>query len=220
METRAHIAKKIREFRTQKLKISAQKLAELLVQPLSGKTISSWENNRTQPDAERLIQLCRAFNEPISAFYPEEYSRVSDSSNGHYADVAVYGSIAAGKPLAIIPIEDTRPIPTEMHRKYPEGFFLKVDGESMNNVLPNGSFALIDPSQTYPTDNGAYALCLNQDDATIKRIRTLENGYELLPDSKDPTFRPIVFDYADADSNEIMIIGRVVWMMLPFDWAI
>jgi len=220
MEARTFIAGKIREFRTAKLGISAATLGSLLVPERSGKTISSWERERTQPDADTMTQLCRIFDEPISAFYPQECSKTSDGGNGYYAEVALYGSIAAGKPLAILSCEDSRTIPIEMHRRFPQGFLLKVEGESMNNVLPNGAYAFIDPKQRKPIDNGVYAFCLNQDDATIKRVRNLENGYELVPDSKDPTFKAIVFDKDNTDADEITIIGRVVWMMLPFDWDI
>ena len=218
MEAHTFIASRIRKFRTSKLCISAEKLGTLLVPVRSGKTISSWERGRTQPDADTMIQLCKIFDEPISAFYPKKCSKTADGGNGYFAEVALYGSIAAGKPLAILPCEDSRMIPIELHRKFPQGFLLKVEGESMSNVLPNGSYAFIDPEQNRPIDNGVYAFCLNQDDATIKRVRNLENGYELLPDSKDPTFKPTVFDNANDTSDEITIIGRVVWMMLPFDW--
>jgi len=219
MDARTFIASKIREFRTSKLHISAEKLSKLLVPTRSGKTISSWERGRTQPDADTMIQLCQIFDEPISAFYPKECSLTADGGNGYYTEVALYGSIAAGDPITILPCEDSRMVPIELHRKFPQGFFLEVEGESMNNVLPNGSYAFIDPEQDQPVDNGVYAFCLNQDNATIKRVRNLANGYELLPDSKDPTFKPTVFDYGDDASSEITIIGRVVWMMLPFDWV-
>ncbi len=33
----------------------------------------------------------------------------------------------------------------------------------------------------------AYAVCVNGFDATIKRVKPLSNGYELIPDSIDPT---------------------------------
>ncbi|MCL1797994.1 MAG: XRE family transcriptional regulator [Eggerthellaceae bacterium] len=220
MEARRFIAKKIREYRTSKLHITANTLGAMLKPVRSGKAISSWEVGRTQPDADYMIQLAQIFDEPIAHFYPEKYSKTAQSTPEVYTDVALFGSIAAGKPLAIIPIENTLPIPREVHQRYPEAFLLKVDGESMNNVLPNGAYALIDPSQNEPVDNGAYAFCLNQEDATIKRIKKLTNGYELLPDSKDSTFKPLVFDYSDEDSQEIAIIGRAVWMLLPFDWEI
>lgn len=71
-----------------------------------------------------------------------------------------------------------------------------------------------------PYGRSAYAVCVNGYKATIKRVRKLANGVELVPDSHDPTQRPIVFDYADDDAEEVTVIGRVVWATMPFDYEI
>jgi repressor LexA len=222
METREYIARRIKELRTQKLEITADKLGTLLNPVRSGKTIGSWETARTEPDADMLWQLSRVFSVPISSFYPPSQPsplvRNYSTSSEAYTEAPLFGSIAAGTPLTVIPIEDTRPLPLEVYRKYPQGFFLKVDGESMNNVLPHGSYALIDPSQNEPVNGGVFAFCLDTNDAAIKRVKKLAHGLELLPDSKDPTFKPHILDYAQEESRQINILGRVVWMMLPFDW--
>lgn len=225
MDAREYIAKQIKHYRTKKLSLTASELARLLEPPRSSKTISSWETGRTQPDSETLLQLSRLFGISISELYPDpriqgyqlEYPVDSGS---HYVDIPLYGSIAAGKPLTAIPIEDTHPIPIELFEKYPQGFFLKVNGESMSNSLPNGSYALIDPTQTDPKDTKAYALSIGAGDTTIKRVKQLSNGYELIPDSKDPTLKPQIYDFSQDDPNEITLIGKVVWMMLPFDWEV
>lgn len=221
METREFIAQRIKELRTKKLNISGTGLGRLLVPPISGKTISSWETCRTQPDAEALIQLSKIFEVPISYFYPPSLSNESGfSSEVAYVDVPFFGSVAAGKPLAMIPIEDTHPIPIEMHQRYPQAFLLRVEGESMNNILPDGAFAFVDPTQTEPIDEAIYAFCVNDENATIKRVRKLAYGFEMIPDSKDPTFKPVIYDIQNEMPDNITIIGRVVWMMLPFDWTL
>ncbi len=221
METRAYVISRIKELRKEKLGISAEELGSMLKPSLGGKAISSWETGRTGPSFDRLAQLSVIFEVPIGTFFPKEFSEIGVTADENpYTDVALYGSIAAGRPLAMIPVENTLPLPKELHKKYPQGFLLRVEGESMNKVLPNGSYALIDPEQKTPVNNAAYAFCVNQEDATIKRIKKLAHGYELLPDSNDPTLKPTVFDFNDTDPQEIIIIGRVVWMMLPFDWEI
>ena len=219
MNTRYYISQRIKELRIKKLGITADKLAALLKPKRSSKTISSWETGRTMPNADALVQLSAIFEVPIESFYPPKPSQ-DFVSEGAYVEVPLFGSIAAGKPLAIIPYDDTHPIPFEMHRRYPKGFLLKVEGESMNNILPHGSYALIDPESTELQDFKAYALCVNNNDATIKRVKRLENGYELIPDSKDPTFKPVIYDHAKDSPEVVTIIGQVVWLMLPFDWEI
>lgn len=142
----------------------------------------------------------------------------SDSSFDDYVEVPLYGSIAAGEPIEMISCHDTHPVPSAVRAKYPDGFLLKVDGESMNRVLPNGCYAYIDPSKTVDRPMKPYAVCVNGYDATIKRVRSLNNGFELVPDSSDPTYKPTVYDYGIDDTPEITVIGRVVWYCVPFDW--
>lgn len=59
---------------------------------------------------------------------------------------------------------------------------------------------------------------MNGHDATIKRVKPQNNGFELTPDSTDPTFKPAVYDYGIEGTETITLIGRVVYYVLPFDW--
>lgn len=142
----------------------------------------------------------------------------SQTSNQFY-DCPLYGSIAAGTPIEMVKVEDTFPIPSEMHRRYPDAFLLRVKGESMNRILPNGCMALVDPCETIEYDGDPYAVCVNGFDATVKRVRALANGFELVPDSTDPTYKPTVYDYGVEGTETVTVIGRVVWYCIPFDWG-
>lgn len=133
-------------------------------------------------------------------------------------DVPLYGAIAAGTPIEMTPVENTQPIPAKVHELHPNAFLLKVEGNSMNRVLPNGSYALIDPCKTVERDGAPYAVCINGYDATIKRVRKLNNGFELVPDSTDPTYEVKTYNYNEPDALTITVIGRVVYYVLPFDW--
>lgn len=135
-----------------------------------------------------------------------------------FVDIPLYGSIAAGTPIEMIEVDDTHPIPTEVHERYPDAFLLKVKGESMNRVIPNGCYVLVDPCETVDREMEPYAVCVNGFDATVKRIRTLSNGFELVPDSNDPTYKPTVYDYGEPGTETVTVIGRVVWYTLPFEW--
>ena len=89
----------------------------------------------------------------------------------------------------------------------------------MNRVLPNGCMALVDPCEAMERDGEPYAVCVNGYDATIKRVRTLANGFELDPDSTDPTYKPTIYVYGVEGTETITVIGRVVWYCVPFDWG-
>lgn len=138
--------------------------------------------------------------------------------NTNMVDVPLYGAIAAGTPIEMTPVENTQPIPAKVHELHPDAFLLKVEGNSMNRVLPNGSYALIDPCKTVERDGAPYAVCVNGYDATIKRVRKLNNGFQLVPDSTDPTYETKTYNYNEPETQTITVIGRVVYYVLPFDW--
>ena len=133
-------------------------------------------------------------------------------------DVPLYGSIAAGTPIEMIAVEDTQQVPEKVYAAHPNAFLLRVEGESMNRILPNGCLALVDPCSEVDRDGYPYAVCVNGYDATIKRVRKLNNGFVLEPDSMDPTYEPQVFNYNEPDTMAVTVIGRVVFYVLPTDW--
>lgn len=140
--------------------------------------------------------------------------------NGNeFIDVPLYGAIAAGTPIEMIEIEDTFPVPTKVHDKHPDAFLLKVVGESMNRILPNGCYALVDPCDDVEVNGQPYAVCVNGFDATVKRVDKLANGFRLKPDSNDPTYTEHTYNYNEPDTEQITIIGKVVYYVLPYDWG-
>ena len=141
------------------------------------------------------------------------------SQSKDLVDVPLYGSIAAGTPIEMMEVENTFPVPARMHDAHPDAFLLKVEGESMNRILPNGCYALVDPCETVEENGAPYAVCVNGYDATIKRVRKLNNGFELVPDSTDPTYPVQTYNYNEPGTETITVIGRVVYYVLPFDWS-
>lgn len=180
-------------------------------------TVTQWETGWSQPRMGALEKLSSVLGAPISDLLEDgKVKKLSTST----VDVPLYGRIAAGTPIEMVEVEDTQPVPVKVHERHPDAFLLRVEGESMNRVLPNGCFALVDPCDEVVRDGAAYAVCVNGYDATIKRVRRLANGFELAPDSVDPTFRPTVYDYGEPGTDRVTVIGRVVYYVLPVDWEI
>lgn len=140
-------------------------------------------------------------------------------SGSEFVDVPLLGSIAAGTPMEMVETDETHPVPTKVMERYPDAKLLKVKGSSMNRVLPDGCYALIDPCEDVERDNQPYAVCVNGYDATVKRVHKLANGFELVPDSTDPTYKAKVYDYGEPGTETVTVIGRVVYYVLPFDWG-
>lgn len=130
-----------------------------------------------------------------------------------------YNSQIEEREDKVIKVEDTGIIPPILYERYPDAFLLKVVGESMNKILPNGCYALVDPCEDVEANGKPYAVCVNGYDATIKRVEKLENGFRLKPDSTDPTFSEQTFNYNEPNTDQINVIGRVVYHVIPYDWS-
>lgn len=123
----------------------------------------------------------------------------------------VYGQISAGEPnWAEQNIEGRLPIdPNLMNIINPEEyFFLRVNGESMNNIVKNGAFALIHKQDI--VENGEIAVVLiNGYDATLKKFTKQGDVIVLEPDSSDNSFKTQVYD----KNTPIKILGKYVGKM-------
>lgn len=187
-------------------------------------TLRRWEQGVNEPDMESVIRLASLYKTTTDTILGSEFADSIDGAvridqDDGFVDVPLYGSIAAGTPIEMIEVDSMHPIPVELHNRYPRAFLLRVVGESMNRILPNGCYALIDPCSTIDADGDPYAVCVNGFDATIKRVRQLNNGFELVPDSTDPTYPTKTYNYNEPGTEEITVIGRVVYYVLPFDWG-
>lgn len=211
-------AKNLRRLRDQSGLKQGELAEKLGVTPQS---ISNWEHGRAQPSVKNSKDIARILGVPVDALISDEPLPdgaikviVEDE-----AEVPVYGSIAAGVPIEMIPIEEVVTVSGDVKRHWPNSFFLKVKGTSMDRILPDGCLALIDPCDEVDRSGQPYAVCVNGYEATIKRVNVLANGFELDPDSTDPTYKPVIYDYGEDGTEEITIIGRVVWYMPTYNWS-
>ena len=123
----------------------------------------------------------------------------------------VYGQISAGQPnWAEENIEGYLPIDPDLMRivNPEEHFFLRVNGESMNNVVKNGAFALIH-KQDMVEDGEIAVVLVNGYDATLKRFTKKGDVVVLEPDSTDSSFKTQIYD----KTTSIKILGKYVGKM-------
>lgn len=192
---------------------SQQDLAEKM--DTTQQTIQRYESGSRDIKSNVLIKLSAVLGVTISYLLGMENTSIP---NNDMVEVPLYGAIAAGTPIEMVPVENSQPVPSEVRRRYPSAFLLKVEGDSMNRILPNGCYALVDPCDAVEHNGAPYAVCVNGYDATIKRVNKLNNGFELAPDSNDPTYSKQVFNYNEPGTQTITVIGEVVYFVLPFDW--
>lgn len=182
-------------------------------------TIQRYETNQVNIRMDKMIEMSEILNVSL-AYLLGMSSKPELSEASDMVPVPLLNSISADTPIEMINVDETYDIPSEIHDKYPQAFLLKVVDDSMNRVLPNGCYALINPCKEAIEPMKAYAVCVDDFDATIQRVKPLSNGYELIPDSIDPTFRSQIFDFNEVDTQLVSIIGEVIWYLVPFGFEI
>ena len=115
--------------------------------------------------------------------------------------VPLLGRVPAG-PTDLASEELEGYIPIQSYRDAKELFGLRVRGESMiaAGILP-GDIVVIRRQPS--ADSGDIVVALVRDEATVKRLRIINNRIELHPEN--PDFEPII-----PDTAELMIIGKVI----------
>lgn len=202
--------------------LSQVEAAGLFGVPLS--TYRNWEQCKNMPrDNETLKRMADQFGVSMEALFGYDLvtpGALSSDDDRYFRRVPLVAAIAAGTPVDPDNVEDHIPVPIEVMRRHPMAFLLKIDGTSMNRVLPDGCYALVDPQMVDVVDNHAYVVKINGYKATAKRIKKLANGLELIPDSLDPTWKTTVCDASEPEFEEVRIIGEIVWYCIPFDFEI
>lgn len=189
--------------------------------------ISQYMSGLYEPKQKNIYKLCKILDvsEPWLMGLDVPMERMPDNlRNGESSKqsnlvsftnnmfmVPVYGKISAGLPdWAEQDIEGMLPIDPDLFGiiNPQECFFLRVNGESMNKVIKNGSFALI-RKQDY-VDNGEIAAVLvNGYDATLKKFTKQDELVILEPQSNDESFKTQVYD----KNTRIQVLGKYIGKM-------
>ena len=191
----------------EELGLKQEELAKKL--SVSPSAIGMYERDLREPNNELTLKIANFFNVSIDYLLGKTNLRSSDGTeNKKYYMCPVYGQISAGQPnWAEECIEGRIPIDTDLMDIYnpEEYFFLRVNGESMNNIIKNGAFALIHKQDI--VENGEIAVVLvNGYDATLKKFTKQGDLIILEPNSTDESFETQVY----GKTTSIKILGKYV----------
>jgi len=179
---------------------------------VSSMAVSQWENGRAVPRMGSIQRMADYFGVPKSVVMGDEET----GPNAGLRLVSLYGSVAAGVPIEMIPVDEQKEAPAKFLEADPDCFLVRVRGNSMNKHIQDDDFALVSPRFTDINDHDMFLVSVNGDDATIKHVRKLANGVELIPDSYDPTYRTEIIDFGDEDAPPVRVLGKVVWWCMSF----
>lgn len=209
----------LKKFREQK-GLTKSELAKRV--GVSDVTIGYWESGKNEPRMGKVELIAGVLGVSIDDLlfggtsFAVPIIAKKLAAKGESGHLPLYGSIAAGLPLEMVPVDDYVEVPKTIADRYPGAFLLRVNGDSMNKIVPNGAYAVIIPCDEI--NNGEIAaVAVNGNDATLKRFYRLNNSIALEPDSYNPEHVAKLYDMNIEDASTLKVIGKMVWFMSPFD---
>ena len=108
-------------------------------------------------------------------------------------------------------------VPITFQNKKKRLHAFKINGTSMNNVIPDGSIVVSEDNynNAIKYSDGTIVVAFTDGTATVKRLYSGEDSITLSPDSTDKSHMPIIV----PKDKELVIIGKVIWHMNPEDIA-
>ncbi|MGE7951665.1 LexA family protein [Lysinibacillus xylanilyticus] len=128
-------------------------------------------------------------------------------------------SVSAGLPIEIDSLSnyDTIAIADELLGKYAGNkniYFMRVNGDSMNNLFPHSSLIAVLPQTVEDIKDGDIVVYSHNYDYSVKTF--YKDGDELIfkPNSNNPKFRDYVFS---SNDENLLIHGKVITYIVNLD---
>lgn len=199
MKSNEEVIKYLNELRKQQ-KISISELARKV--DMSKSTVSQYFNGKLQFPLNRAHEFAQALGVTTDDLLGLDLSKVNPVNR--VTKIPLLGTIACGDP--ILADENIAGYLSEPTDFLPSGklFYLRAKGQSMEPTIKDGSLVLI--RQQPDVENGEIAavLFVDDDEATLKRIKRAGPTVILMPDNRE--YEPIIA----SNSNPARILGKAV----------
>lgn len=197
----------IRRLRKQR-KLTQDQLGDMV--GVSRSTITQWERGWTTPRMGNVQLLAGALGVSTADIIADELppSNAIKPATAKPAYAPLLGRVHAGEAQEPDVLQDAIPVPYETIKRHPQGYFLQVEGDCMDNVYPEGCYILIDPEQR-PSNGSIAVVSIDGADYVMRRLYRGANTLILSPDSHNAEHEDMVFTAADEHTVEFH--GTVVW---------
>lgn len=177
---------------------------------VSRSTITQWERGWTTPRMGNVQLLAGALGVSTADIIADELppSNAIKPTTAKPAYAPLLGRVHAGEAQEPDVLQDAIPVPYEIIKRHPQGYFLQVEGDCMDNVYPEGCYILIDPEQR-PSNGSIAVVSIDGADYVMRRLYRGANTLILSPDSHNAEHEDMVFTAADEHTVEFH--GTVVW---------
>lgn len=189
-------------------------------------SLSNWETGRRTPDSEMLLKIANYFNVSVDYLLGNDNKQTDDTDimnlkgdnirfikkvhENEMVKVPVLGTIKAGLPMFCESnIIDYEYVHQEELMIGEETFFLEVKGDSMINARIHEGDRVRIRKQNFVENNGdIYAVNVNGDEATLKRVYVENEGIRLI--SENPAYPSMFYPAKDIESGYVNIVGKAV----------
>lgn len=193
-------------------KMSAEALGKLIGKDRA--TIYRYEKNEIENVPYTIIcNIAEALN--VHPAYLMGWEDVESGSSYTYFPV----SVSAGTLLEVSAVTNgnTISIPDHLLGRWAgqkDLFFIRVNGDSMNRILPDGSLIAVKPINRDDLKNNDIVVFSVSYDYGVKRYLRKDNDILFKPES----FNEFHTDYkTTADNENLCIHGKVVWYSTELD---
>lgn len=171
--------------------------------------VSSWLLGTRFPRMNTVEEIASHFGVQKSDLLEKKNYNISDSP---FQYPFISDAVAAGIPCTI---EGRKELPTigisdAIMGKYAGNkhiLIMRVNGESMNNVIPSGSFIAVKTDiEVKNLKDGDLVVFGKEHEYSLKRFYDANDRIIFKPDSSDPRFTDHVYNKNDS----VFIVGRVV----------
>lgn len=179
---------------------------------VSAMAVSQWENGRAVPRMGAVQLISDYFNIPKGQIIDGRTNYIPPNAipmrAGKTVKLPLLGAVHAGNPTEPDIIDDYVEVPEAVQACHPKAYCLRVEGDCMDKVYPEGCIIVVDPDQ--PPHNGSIAaVILNDYDYVMRRLYRGANTMILSPESYNPEHEDIVI--AGNDETTVQLVGTVVW---------
>ena len=134
-------------------------------------------------------------------------------------NVPYFESISAGNEMDVIndyPVDFIQvAIQKDSYSNLKNLIAAKVNGDSMNKIIPNHYVVVIDKGAE-PKNNDIIAYQLDGNNYGLKRLVISSNYLSLIPESYNPEYHTKTINIEDIPTREFNIIGKVIGVQADF----
>lgn len=200
------LQKNIKAFRLKQGLTQAELAAKLGVDRSS---VTQWETGVTTPRMKVITKLSTLFNTTPSVLISDSSTLTKLPISGSTATLPLrtLGKVHAGVMDDDDVCDDEEiQVPERVVLAYPDAFLLRVEGNCMDRVIPEGSHVVVVPHKV-PTNGSIVVIRDDTYEAIMRRYYKGSSALMLSPDSYEEEYQDIIVH----DGQEITLIGVVVW---------